>query len=228
MFLDPLWLLMIARAVLLAIWAQYRVQAAYQQATQVPCSLSGAEAARLILDSQGLHDVGIEETEGFLSDHYDPAARVLRLSPGVYRGHNMAAAGIAAHEAGHALQHATQYAPLVLRNLAVPAAAFGGNTSFILIILGALLQLPSLLWFGILAFGAVVAFQLINLPVEFDASARAKQQLAVLGLADQEQMEAVNDVLSAAAWTYVAATLQAILTLLYLLIRFGGVGQSDE
>ncbi len=228
MFLDPLWLLMIAPAVLLAIWAQYRVQAAYQQATQVPCSLSGAEAARLILDSQGLHDVGIEETEGFLSDHYAPAARVLRLSPGVYRGYNMAAAGIAAHEAGHALQHATQYAPLVLRNLAVPAASFGGNTSFILIILGALFQIPSLLWFGILAFGAVVVFQLINLPVEFDASARAKQQLAVLGLADQEQMEAVDDVLSAAAWTYVAATLQAILTLLYLLIRFGGVGQSDE
>ncbi len=228
MFIDPLWLLMISPAILLAIWAQARVKSAYHRATQVPCSLTGAEAARVLLDSQGLHDVGIEETQGFLSDHYDPTQRVLRLSPGVYRGRNMAAAGIAAHEAGHALQHAEQYAPLVIRNLAVPAASFGGNMGFWLVILGALFNAPGLIWVGIIAFGAVVVFQLVNLPVEFDASARAKQHLAVLGLADGEQMEAVDDVLSAAAWTYVAATLQAVLTLLYLLLRFGGLGQSDE
>ncbi len=228
MFFDPLWLLMIAPAILLAIWAQGRVQSAYHRATQVPCSLTGAEAARLLLDSQGLHDVGIEETQGFLSDHYDPTQRVLRLSPGVYRGRNMAAAGIAAHEAGHAFQHAEQYAPLVLRNLAVPLASVGGNFGFWIVILGALMSSMALVWAGIVLFGAVVVFQLINLPVEFDASARAKRHLAVLGLADGEQLEAVDDVLSAAAWTYVAATLQAILTLLYFVLRFGGLGRSDD
>ncbi len=228
MFIDPLWLLMISPAIVLAIWAQARVKSAYHRATQVPCSLTGAEAARVLLDSQGLYDVGIEETQGFLSDHYDPTQRVLRLSPGVYRGRNMAAAGIAAHEAGHAFQHAEQYAPLVIRNMAVPAASFGGNFGFWLVILGAIFNAPGMIWVGIIAFGAVVVFQLVNLPVEFDASARAKQHLAVLGLADQVQIEAVDDVLSAAAWTYVAATLQAVLTLLYLLLRFGGLGQSDE
>ncbi len=228
LFFDPLFFLIIAPALLLAIWAQARVHSAYQRASRVPCSLTGAEAARMLLDSQELYDVAIEETPGFLSDHYDPTQRVLRLSPGVYRGQHMAAAGIAAHEAGHAMQHAAQYAPLVLRNLAVPAASFGGNAGFWMIILGMLFSSPALIWFGIIAFGAVVVFQLINLPVEFDASRRAKEHLAILGLADRQQLEAVDDVLSAAAWTYVAATLQAVLTLLYLLLRFGGVGQSDE
>ncbi len=228
MFFDPLYFLIIAPALLLAIWAQWRIHASYAQAQEVAAPLSGAAAARHILDSAGLNEVRIEPTPGHLTDHYDPRERVLRLSEAVYHSRSLAAVGIAAHEAGHALQHGYGYAPLSIRNAAVPAAAFGSNASLILLILGVILALPSLVWAGIIAFSGVVFFQLVNLPVEFNASARAKAQLAALGIVSPQEMVYVDRVLGAAAMTYVAATLQAVLTLLYYILRFTGSSNSQE
>jgi len=186
----------------------------------MPAPLSGAAAARHVLDSAGLTGVEIEMVPGHLSDHYDPREKVLRLSSEVYQSRSLAAVGIAAHEAGHAIQDARAYAPLVVRNAAVPVAGFGSGAFFILLILGLALQVPWLIWAGIIAFSGIVLFQVVNLPVEFNASARAKAQLVELGIVPSDQMVYVNRVLNAAALTYVAATLQAILTLLYYIMRF--------
>jgi Zn-dependent membrane protease YugP len=205
------------------------VRSTYAQAQEVPARLSGAAAARHILDVAGLHHVAIEPIAGELSDHYDPRDKVLRLSQGVYGSNSAAAVGIAAHEAGHALQDAHQYAPLVIRNFAVPAANFGGSLGMLLLMAGVgmlyagLGSAPYLIWAGIIGFGAVAAFQLINLPVEFDASNRAKQLLVQYGIVGNQEMTYVNGVLNAAAWTYVAATLQAVLIVLYYAWRFAGV-----
>jgi Zn-dependent membrane protease YugP len=220
-FFDPVhfniwYFVAIAPAVLLGMWAQMRVRSTYAHASQVPASLSGAAAARHILNSAGLRDLPIEPIPGQMTDHYDPREKVLRLSQGVYGTRSMAAVGIAAHEAGHALQDAHQYAPLVIRNAAVPVASFGGNISIMLIIAGFLFS-QVLLWVGIALFAGVVFFQLVNLPVEFDASARAKRLLVEHGIVDSQEMQYVNGVLNAAAWTYVAATLHSVLTLLYYL-----------
>jgi len=221
MFFDPMYFMIVGPAFLLAMWAQFRVKSTFAQANQMAARLSGAAAARHILDSAGLNDVDIELTPGELSDHYDPRANVLRLSSSVYHGRTQAAVGIAAHEAGHAIQKARHYMPLVIRNAAVPAASFGSNSAFMMIIGGAIFSAPFLIKLGLIAFGAVVFFQLVNLPVEFDASARAKRQLVDLGIVPPAEMTYVNKVLNAAAMTYVAATLQAILTLLYLFMRYG-------
>jgi Zn-dependent membrane protease YugP len=230
MVFDPLYFLMIAPAVLLAMWAQGRVRSSYAEASQVPARLSGAAAARHLLDSAGLHHVAIEAVGGELTDHYDPRAKVLRLSQGVYGQRSMAAVGIAAHEAGHAIQDAQNYAPLVLRNLAVPAASAGSGLGLGLLFLGTMLASSPLgrvlVIAGIALFSAVVVFQLINLPVEFDASRRAKRQLVEYGILPAADMQYVNRVLNAAAWTYVAATLQAVLMLLYLLMRLRGGDRS--
>jgi Zn-dependent membrane protease YugP len=198
----------------------------------MPAPLSGAAAARHILDSAGLNGVDIEQVPGHLSDHYDPRTRVLRLSPEVYASRSLAAVGIAAHEAGHAIQHAVNYAPLVIRNAAVPVAGFGSNFGIWMLIIGAALSMQgiaalvplgqTLVWAGIALFSCAVFFQVVNLPVEFDASARAKAQLVELGIVPREDMRYVNKVLNAAALTYVAATLQALATLLYFLIRLTG------
>ena len=219
MFFDPMYLLFLAPAILLALWAQMRVHSAYAQAQEQPAPLSGAAAARHVLDSAGLNNIEIEQIPGQLTDHYDPRQKVLRLSPQVYQSRSLAAVGIAAHEAGHAIQDARHYAPLVIRNAAVPVANFGSGFSMVLFVIGFLASLPALVWAGIAPFAAVVFFQVVNLPVEFDASNRAKAQLVTLGIADQNQMVYVNRVLNAAAWTYVAATLQSLLTLLYLITR---------
>jgi uncharacterized protein len=222
-----LYFIFIAPAVLLMIWAQYRIRSAYSEGQQIDARLSGAAAARYILDNAGLHNVGIEETEGMMTDHYDPSHKVLRLSHEVYHSRSATAVGIAAHEAGHALQDATNYAPLVARNLAVPAAQFGPMAFIALIILGAILGSQTLILLGIAAYGGLVVFQVINLPVEFDASKRAKQMLEEYQIVDQQGALAVRKVLNAAALTYVAATLQAVLTLLYYLFRFSGMSRSN-
>ena len=234
-FFDPVYLLFLAPALLLMFWAQMRVKSTYHQAMQIDARLSGAAAARYLLDQAGLHDVAIEETHGVLSDHYDPRHRVLRLSRDVYHSRSAAAVGIAAHEAGHALQHAHNYLPLVVRNAAVPAAVFGPWASIILLFIGALLasggavglgQLLVLL--GLILFGGVLFFQVVNLPVEFDASNRAKRLLTEYQIVDGQGAAAVRSVLNAAGWTYVAATLQTLMTLLYYILRFGGVLRSDD
>ena len=226
-YFDPMYFLYIAPAVLLGMWAQFRIHSAYGQAQQQPAPLSGAAAARHILDSAGLTDVQIEEIPGQLTDHYDPRERVLRLSPEVYESRTLAAVGIAAHESGHALQHAFGYAPLIVRNAVVPVAGFGSNISILLIIVGALLSFRPLILLGIGLFATVVVFQVINLPVEFNASSRAKAQLVGLGIVNDEQLIYIRKVLNAAALTYVAATLQAIFTLLYYISRFSGGGRRD-
>lgn len=215
-------LIVTAPALLLMLWAQSRIHSTYKKAMRIRAPLSGAAAAQHILQSSGINDVRIEPTRGFLSDHYDPRHKVLRLSPEVYQSQSAAAVGIAAHEAGHAIQDAHRYLPLVVRNAAVPAAQVGPTVSIVLLILGLIMSSQPLVWLGILAFGGIVFFQVVNLPVEFDASNRAKQLLGELGIVDDEGAAAVRSVLNAAAWTYVAATLQSILTMLYYVMRFTG------
>lgn len=228
MFMNLEYLLWVAPALILAAWAQMKVHSAYAAAKQEPAPLSGAAAARHILNSAGLSYVEIEETPGHLSDHYDPTAKVLRLSPENFRGRSLAAVGIAAHEAGHAIQDAQAYAPLVVRNAAVPVANFGGGISMVLLMIGLFMHLPMLFWAGIALFSGVVFFQIVNLPVEFNASARAKQVLVELGIVPAQEMGAVNSVLNAAAWTYVAGTLQSVLTLLYYVSIFSGGSRDDS
>jgi len=228
MFFDPMYFLFIAPAVLLGLWAQMRISTTYARAQQMAAPLSGAAAARHILDSAGLSGVQIEQIPGRLSDHYDPRDKVLRLSQEVYESRTLAAVGIAAHESGHAMQDAQAYAPMLLRNAAVPAAGIGSNAGILLIILGAALNMNAvLIWLGIGLFACVVVFQVVNLPVEFNASSRAKAQLVQLGIINQDELVYVKKVLNAAALTYVAATLQAILTLLYYIMRFTGSRNRD-
>ena len=230
MIFDPLYFIILAPGLLLAGWAQMKVKSAYKHASKYRNhgNLSGAQAAAKILQVNGLNHVEIEQTRGFLGDHYDPRNKVLRLSPDVYSGRSLAAVGIAAHEAGHALQDAAGYGPLAIRNGLVPMAATGSRLSLVFILGGFFLM-----WMGA-AFGhmvtligigmytAVVLFQLVNLPVEFNASARARQVLLSNGIIAQDEDRQVARVLNAAALTYVAATLTALLTLFYLLLRFGG------
>lgn len=217
---DPRYLLFVAPALLLGLWAQLRIKINYARAQQMPAPLSGAAAARHILDSAGLGSVGIEMVPGHLSDHYDPRDKVLRLSQEVYQSRTLAAVGIAAHEAGHAMQDARAYAPLMIRNAAVPMAGFGSGAGLWMAVFGAMLNIPWLLLAGIIAFAGMVFFQVVNLPVEFNASNRAKAVLVNLGIISPDDLYYVKKVLNAAALTYVAATLQAIMTLLYYVYRY--------
>jgi Zn-dependent membrane protease YugP len=220
-------LIFLAPALILAVIAQIWVHSAYARGKALVASMSGFMAARKILDAAGLQNVSIEAIPGQLSDHYDPREKVLRLSAENYHGRSLAAVGIAAHEAGHAIQDQVGYLPLVVRNLAVPAANFGSGAAMLLLMLGFFLHITGLILVGIVAFSAVVFFQVVNLPVEFNASSRAKTLLVELGIVNQYDMGPVNNVLNAAALTYVAATLQSILQLLYYIMIFTG-GRRDE
>ena len=210
-----LYLLLVIPPMLLGFYAQWKVKSAFSKMSQIPARMSGFQAARQMLDNAGLQSVGIEQVPGKLSDHYDPRAKVLRLSPDVYGGRSMAALGVACHEAGHAFQDAHNYAPLMIRNAAVPAANFGSGTGMILLMAGLGFGLTPVAWAGVLLFAAVVFFQLVNLPVEFDASARAKHELVAQGMIAGNEEHYISTVLNAAALTYVAATLQAVMTLVY-------------
>jgi Zn-dependent membrane protease YugP len=227
---DPMYLLFILPGVLLALWAQWRVQSAYAEASQVGASsgYTGAQAAFQLLEAENITNVDVAPVEGFLTDHYSPGEKVLRLSPDVYRGRSLAALGIAAHEAGHAIQDARRYPLLVVRNLLVPLAGIGSNLAWIIIAIGFGLQLMGLIYVGIAAFSATVLFQLVNLPVEFDASRRARAALLSHGLVTPEEDATVKKVLNAAAMTYVAATLTSVLTLLYFLFRAGLLGRRSS
>ena len=227
-FFDPVLMMVTAPAVLLAMWAQWRVHSSFTAASREPAPLTGAAAARHILDSAGAADVGIEPTHGTLSDHYDPRTKVLRLSEAVYGARSLAAVGIAAHEAGHALQDAQRYPLMSLRNAAVGVANFGSGLGVMMFILGLAMALKPVAFLGLLLFGGTVFFQLVNLPVEIDASNRAKAALVELGIVPPAEMPAVNKVLNAAAWTYVAATLQSVLTLLYYASYLTGNRSSED
>lgn len=223
--LDPTFLLFVfLPSMILAGIAQAKVKSAYAKASKVRAhsGLTGKDAAAEILRAEGITDVRIEPVQGWLSDHYDPRNKTLRLSPQVYNGNSLAALGIAAHEVGHAIQHADSYKPLVIRNGLVPVAGIGSNFAFILIIAGLFLQMSGLATIGLVLFGATVLFQLVNLPVEFNASSRARERLQTLGLVSANEDGTVGKVLNAAAMTYVAATITAILHLLYFVMLVAG------
>lgn len=212
-----LYLLFALPALLLGLYAQLKVQRAFAKWSNVRTwrGITGAQAARHILDAFGLYDVPVEEVNGFLTDHYDPIHRVLRLSPKVYRTPSIAAVGVAAHEAGHALQHAQGYWPLQLRSAAVPSVQIGSWLGPIIFFVGLMFNSIGVAWLGVILFSAVVLFAIITLPVELNASARAKRLLVAEGILEPDEMKGVNEVLNAAALTYVAAAIQAISTLLY-------------
>ncbi len=228
MYFDPAYLLFVGPAMVLAVIASALTRGRFRKWSAVPGArgLSGAETARYILDASDLRAVRVEASHGMLSDHYDPRERVVRLSPDVFHGRSVASLAVAAHEVGHALQHRDEYGPLALRNLAVPVASFGSNFAFILFGIGVMTQAIAIAWLGVLLFGSVVLFQLVTLPVELDASARAKAILWERGLIVDTERAGVSSVLSAAALTYVAAALTSVLTLLYFLMRLGVFGGS--
>lgn len=207
-------------ALLLSLYAQAKIQSTYSRySRQYSMSgLTGAEAARKILDLNGLYDVAIEVIPGNLTDHYDPRNRVLRLSREVFYGNSIAAIGVAAHEAGHALQHNRGYAPLIFRNALVPVANIGSNLSWILIMLGFIINSVGFINLGILLFSAVVLFQVVTLPVEINASSRALTQLDNYNILYGEEIYKAKRVLNAAALTYVAATIMAVSQLLRLIL----------
>ncbi len=233
MLFDPLYLLLAAPGFVLGLWAQWRVKNTFARYARVPTSgrRTGAEIAAAILRAQGISGVRIEPSQGFLSDHYSPGERVLRLSPDVFRGRTIAAAGVAAHEVGHAIQHARSYPFLGLRSTLVPVVQFASPLAVPILIGGFMLSSLSggsmghlLVLGGLMLFAMVVLFQLVTLPVEFDASRRALATLREGGLMTPHELEGAAEVLRAAAWTYVAAAVSALLTFLYFLIRSGLLG----
>lgn len=219
LFFSPYdWLLL--PAIALAMYAQFKVKSTYDRYSRVRAAagMTGAQVAANLLRSNGINDVEVEETGGTLSDHYDPRKKVLRLSSGVYRSDSIAALGVAAHEAGHAAQHATGYLPLRVRHSLVPVANFGSTLAIPLFLVGLVIGATGLMNLGILLFSGAVLFQVITLPVEFDASRRALAQLRSGHFLREEEVAGARRVLSAAALTYIAATAVAIVHLLRLIM----------
>lgn len=234
MFLSPMYFVFMIPGLLFMLWAQNKVKGNYGKYAKVRNSagVTGAQAARRVLDSQGLNNVQIEQIPGELSDHYDPRKRVLRLSQGVYGVPSIAAIGIAAHESGHAIQHAKSYAPLKARTALVPAVNIGSNFGFIVLFAGFLLNNQTTAWFGVALFALSTVFALMTLPVEFDATRRAKEALVQVGLVDSgvaggEESKGVARVLDAAAWTYIAGFAASVLTLLYYVMMVMGMRGRD-
>jgi uncharacterized protein len=220
-YFDPVYFMFALPGLLLGIWAQIKLSSAYGKYSRVPVEsgMTGAEAAREILDRAGLRDVPVAEVPGHLSDHYDPAKRALFLSAENFRGQTVAAVGVAAHEAGHALQHQVGYGMFNLRMQLVPVTQFASYAYAGIFLVGLVLKIffAKLILIAIALFSILTFFQLVTLPVEFDASRRAKEQLFRLGLVYENEREGVAKVLSAAALTYVAALVSSVLQLLYLL-----------
>ncbi|TLS35944.1 Zn-dependent protease [Pseudalkalibacillus caeni] len=223
------YLLYFALLMLIPLWAQSRVKSAYKKYSKVPNSsgMSGAEVARRILDQNGLYNVSVEEVRGRLTDHYDPRSKVIRLSSENYHGHSVAGAAVAAHEVGHAIQDQQSYAPLRFRHALVPIASLGSNLSYILIFIGFLLGALNLALLGIIFMSAAVLFQLVTLPVEFNASSRAMDQIISVGAIRNDEERETKKVLNAAALTYVAAAFVAVLELLRFVLMFAGLNQED-
>ena len=214
---------------IIPIWAQFRVKGTYKKYSNVASSsqMKGAEVARKILDSNGLYHVNIEEVRGVLSDHYDPRTKTVRLSSGNFHGHSIAAAAIAAHEVGHAIQDNEAYAFLRLRSTLVPVANIGSNFSWILILIGMFAGMSGFVLLGIVFMAAAVVFQLVTLPVEFNASSRAMDQCIAIGVIRNDEERETKKVLSAAALTYVAAATVAVMELLRLILIYTGMQSND-
>ncbi|MEY3458390.1 MAG: hypothetical protein RL215_1547 [Planctomycetota bacterium] len=232
-YIDPAYLLFVALPVLvMSGLASLMVRLAFNRYSQVATrrGYTGAEAAKILLREAGIDDVQVVPTHGYLSDHYNPATKTLALSEQVYASNSVAAIGVACHEAGHAIQHAHGYAALWARSAMVPLVGIGSNAASILIPLGFMLSAKPLLLLGVAAFATVVLFQLITLPVEFDASSRAKALCVEAGIIGVDERVGVDKVLNAAALTYVAAFIGSLMTLLYYLIRLGLIGgnRSEE
>ncbi|MBN1558117.1 MAG: zinc metallopeptidase [Lentisphaerae bacterium] len=229
-FIDPLYFVFLLPALVLAGLATLKTRTTFNHYSRVRSAngLTGAQAARHMLDARGLHNVRIEPVRGFLSDHYDPRSRVLRLSPDVYRSPSLSAIGVACHEAGHALQHASGYLWLNFRSALVPVTQFGSHGSYILFIMGLLFHAPGLIKIAVLLFSAVVLFSIITLPVEWNATVRAKQLMVSTGIVSERERRAAGAVLNAAFLTYVASAFTAIMTLLYYLLRAGLLGGRND
>ncbi|WP_337020367.1 zinc metallopeptidase [Oceanobacillus massiliensis] len=216
------YLIYIALLMIIPIWAQSRVKSTYIKYSKKPTSsaMTGAEVARKILDDNGLYDVRIGQTKGMLSDHYDPRKKVINLSEGIYHGRSMASSAVAAHEVGHAIQDQQEYAFLRLRSALVPIANFGSNISFFFIMAGIFFSMTNMLLLGIIFMSAAVLFQVVTLPVEFDASSRAMTQLVSSGVIRNNEERETKKVLNAAALTYVAAALVAVAELLRFVLIY--------
>jgi hypothetical protein len=216
------YLIYLALLLIIPLWAQSKVKSTYKKYSKKPTSsgMTGVEVARKVLDDNGLYDVSIEETKGVLSDHYDPRKKVVRLSTDNYHGRSMASSAVAAHEVGHAIQDEQEYAFLKFRSALVPVANFGSNVSFFLIFAGIILGMTDMLLLGIIFMSAAVLFQLVTLPVEFDASNRAMTQLVTTGVIRNEEERETKKVLNAAAMTYVAAALVAVAELVRFILIF--------
>lgn len=229
---DPLYFLFIGPALLLSLWASFRTRKAFTKYSQVRTlrGLTGAQAAKAILDRAGIYDVQVVPTHGMLTDHYNPTNKTLALSEAVYASSSVAAVGVACHEAGHALQHAEGYKPMWLRSVLVPTANIGSSIGYIVMMLGLFMVYagsqmgPGIVLLGAALFSLVLLFQIVTLPVEFDASARAKRLALANGIVLEQEREGIDRVLNAAALTYVAAAISTLMTLLYFLFRAGLLG----
>ncbi len=226
MFFDPLYFIILAPGLLLSMWASFRVKSAFNKYSQIRSArgLTGAEAAEEMLRNAGITDVRVVPTSGMLSDHYNPLTKTLNLSEPVYASNSIAAVGVATHEAGHALQHAAHYGPLWLRSALVPTANIGSGLGYFVMLFGLFLHSLNMVVVGALLFSAVLLFQIVTLPVEFNASNRAKALVVEEGIITAQEREGMDRVLNAAALTYVAAAISTLLTLLYFLIRSGLIG----
>jgi len=219
-YMDYWYLILVVPTIILALFAQARVSSTFKTFSdhKSKINITAAEVTRRILDNNGLSYVRVERVNGRLTDHYDPKANVIRLSDSVYDSTSIAAIGVAAHEAGHAVQHATDYVPIKIRNSIIPVANFGSSFAPIIIIFGILLSAEPLIWTGIILYSAIALFQLVTLPVEFNASGRAVKTLSNMGILDSEEISGAKKVLSAAALTYVAALITTIANLLRFIL----------
>jgi Zn-dependent membrane protease YugP len=230
MIFDPMYFVFIIPALLLSLWASVQVKRNFSKYSKVAAvsGLTGAQAAQRLLDGAGLSQVSVKPARGMLTDHYNPLDRSLNLSEGVYGSRSVAAIGVACHEAGHAIQHAVGYKALALRSALVPTAKIGSSLGYIVMLAGLVLASTNTVLVGAVLFSAVLLFQIVTLPVEFDASNRAKELVSEHGIVTSQERQGVEKVLNAAALTYVAAAVSTLMTLLYFLMRAGLLGGSRD
>jgi uncharacterized protein len=226
MMFDPLYLLFVLPGLALSMWASFRVKSTFNKYSRVRSArgVTGAEAAAELLRGAGITDVRIVRSHGMLSDHYNPLTKTLALSEPVYDSSSVAAIGVATHEAGHAIQHARHYAPLWVRSMLVPTANVGSSIGYFVMLAGLVMASTNMVLVGAILFSAVLLFQIVTLPVEFNASSRAKELVVRHGIISTQERAGVDKVLNAAALTYVAAAVSTLLTLLYFLVRAGLIG----